>query len=203
MLGRRANKHRWADSPEILTSIKGPWQKFKKADWNFARYEEAILKRPCDPEEVIYCVIDFCIALHSLNDWASKAVKKASRSPNDSKAHFSFSDFEHLLKEEIRWQPAIKAIADTAKHGEYRDTGWPNGVLQVAPFYPDSLMQAFDACEDGMETFQLIHEHRDVVWWDVALRQVGDQTAVRGYTAFGDALDAWKSILENVGLKEN
>jgi hypothetical protein len=47
-----------------------------------------------------------------------------------------------------------------------------------------------------------MHKHRDVAWWDVALRQHGAESATPGYEALGDALDQWAAILEDLGYED-
>jgi hypothetical protein len=75
----RRTAHPWANHPEILTSISSPWQKFRKADWNFSRYEEEVLRRPCDSEAVVFTALDFCVSIVSLRDWTRKALTRDVR----------------------------------------------------------------------------------------------------------------------------
>jgi len=201
-MNRRANGiHPWANHPELLTSIRSPWDKFRKADWNFGRYEDAILARPCDAEAVVYTALDFCVAIVALRDWTKKTLTRDVRSGAKSlpTGMTAIDDFVRWVERRVPWQSAIEAIANTIKHADYRDKGWEKGTAMVASFVPGPLQARKDACADGLELFGFMHEHSDVAWWDIALRQVPSPDAEPGYVAFGDALDEWRAILDQLG----
>lgn len=201
MTRRTERAHQWADHPELLTSIRSPWEKFRKADWNFERYELAVHARPCDSEAVVYTALDFCVAIVALRDWTKKTFKRDVRqSGKPLPAGMTSSDeFPNWVAARVPWQPAIELIANTLKHADYRDTGWKNGTAMVTSFVPTSLQEAKDACKDGWELFGFIHQHRMVAWYDIALRQLPSTNAVPGLRAFADALDGWRAILDELG----
>lgn len=202
---RRAGPHPWANHPELLTSIRSPWEKFRKADWNFGRYEDAVFARPCDSETVMYAALDFCVTVVSLRDWTRKTLTRDVR--NNDKAlpagMTSLDDFAAFVTDRVQWQAAIEAIANTTKHAEYRDAGWPMGVARPASFFPEDLRAEHEACKDGLELFALLHKHREVAWWDISLRQHPSEEAKPGYVAFGDALDQWKALLQELGYQDD
>ncbi len=109
--------------------------------------------------------------------------------------------FHDYVCERVPWQQAIEAIANTVKHAEYRDAGWPKGVAMPASFFPDNLKEEHEACKDGLELFALLHKHKDVAWWDIALRQHPSNDATCGYVAFGDALEEWENLLKHLGYE--
>lgn len=153
----------------------------------------------------MYSALDFCIAIVSLRDWTKKMLTRDVRLngkalPDGMPA---LEDFSTLIAERVSWQAAIEAIANTTKHAEYRDAGWPMGTAMPASFFPPFLKAEHDACKDGLELFALMHKHRDVVWWDVALRQHPSEEAAPGYVAFGDALDHWEALLKELGYEED
>jgi hypothetical protein len=202
-VGRRGERHEWADHPELLTSLRTPWDKFRKADWNFSRYEDELFKRPCNFENVSFAALDLCVALTSLRDWTKKALTRDVRAgvrdlPNGL---IKLDDWPSYIDRKIPWMSAIEAIANTTKHAEYRDIGWPRGIAMLATFVPPNLSDEKDACEDGLALFGFMHRYRDVAWWDIALRQHGDHEATPGYEAFGDALEAWEQLLISCGFK--
>jgi hypothetical protein len=201
MTRRIAGPHPWANHPELLTSIRSPWEKFRKADWNFDRYEDAILARPCDSEAVTYTALDFCVAMVALRDWTKRAFTRDVRAGGKSlpAGMATIEEFPAWVAARVPWQAAIEAIANTIKHADYRDTGWEKGTAMVATFVPDLLQAEMDACKDGLELFAFMHQHKAVAWWDIALRQVPSSEAERGYLAFGDALDEWRAILDELG----
>lgn len=103
----------------------------------------------------------------------------------------------------VPWQSAVEAIGNTIKHAEYRDSGWPKGIAMPASFVPEHLKSERDACNDGLELFSLLHKHRDVAWWDIALRQHPSDDATPGYVAFGDVLENWESLLKELGYQRD
>lgn len=201
-MSRRTKPHPWAKHPDLLTSIRSPWEHFTKVDWNYSRYEAAIFQRPCDSEAVVYTAIDLSVAIVSLRDWTRMWILREKR--NESlKLPFDIRRSENFSKwvcERVTWQPAIEAVANTAKHGEYRDRGWEQGVAMPATFVPETLRTEHDACSDGIELFAFMHKHREEAWWDIAFRQHPSDHAEPGYVVFGNVLDGWKAILEELDL---
>ncbi|WP_298745371.1 hypothetical protein [uncultured Brevundimonas sp.] len=204
-MSRRTKSHPWASHPELLTSIRSPWEKFRKADWNFARYETAVFARPCDTEEVMYSALDYCVAITALRDWTRKTLIRDVRQSGKALpvGMATVEDFTKFVGDRVPWQPAIEAIANTVKHAEYRDTGWPMGIAAPATFVPPSLKAGHDSCKDGVELFVFMHKHSDVTWWDISLRQHPSDEATPGYVALGDALDQWGTILSELGYRED
>lgn len=202
---RRTGPHPWANHPELLTSIRTPWEKYRKADWNFARYEDAVFARPCDTEAVMYSALDFCVALVGLRDWTRKSLTRDIRQNGKKlpEGMTALDDFQSFVAERVPWQTAIEAIANTTKHAEYRDAGWPFGIAMPASFFPPFLKSEHESCKDGLELFAFMHKHRDVTWWDVSLRQHPSDEATPGYEAFGDALDQWGAILKELEYQES
>ena len=203
-MSTRGTPHIWANHPELLTSIRSPWEKFQKADWNFSRYEDAIFARPCDAETVVYCALDFCVALVSLRDWTRKTFVRDVRSGDKAlpSGMAAVDDFETYVAARVPWQPAIEAIANTIKHADYRDKGWPMGTAMISTFVPPTIQAEKDACDNGLDLFAFMHKHRDIAWWDIALRQHPAKDAEPGYVAFGDALEQWRDILKDLGYAE-
>jgi hypothetical protein len=197
---RTSGSHPWANHPELLTSIRSPWDKFRKADWNFDRYEDAIMARPCDGEAVFYTALDFCVAMVALRDWTRKTLTRDVRQNGKAlpAGMATLNEFPAFIAARVPWQPAIEAIANTIKHADYRDTGWENGTAMVASFVPDPLQAGKDTCEDGLELFGFMHQHKDVTWWDIALRQLPSIDAEPAYVAFGDALEEWRALLNEL-----
>ncbi len=204
-MARRTHSHPWADHPNLLTSIRSPWEHFRKVDWNFSRYENATFARPCDAEAVVYTALDYAISVVSLRDWTRRSLIQAKRAagllfPADFP---NAADFNSWVRTRIPWQPAVEAIANTAKHGEYRDEGWSDGTAMPATFVPENLRAEHDACVDGHELFAFINRHKEAVWWDIAFRQIPSESAEPGYVVFGDVLDGWKALLGELGFEED
>ncbi|WP_301749361.1 hypothetical protein [uncultured Erythrobacter sp.] len=201
-MGRRTERHEWADHPELLTSLRTPWDKFRKADWNFSRYEYEVSKRPCHIEDVSFAALDFCVSLTALRDWTKTALAKDCRAGRRTlpSGLGNLDDWQQFLGGAIPWLSAIEAIANTTKHGKYRDDGWPKGIAMLATFVPPHLEEEKDNCQDGLALFNFMQRYWDVAWWDIALRQHGQKEATPGNVAFREALDAWQTLLTDCGF---
>ena len=204
-MANRSQLHPWANHPELLTSIRTPREKYQKAEWNFRRFEDEVLKRPCDAESVMYSALDFCVTIVGLRDWTKKALTRDVR--HDGKALPSglatLDDFPSFVAQKVPWQAAIEAIANTTKHAQYRDEGWPSGVAMPSPFCPQTLKDESEACENVVEHFHFMNRHSDVTWWDVALRQHPSGEPTPGHVAFGDALEGWGVVLNELGYQDD
>jgi hypothetical protein len=178
---------------------------YRKADWNFTRYEDAVFARPSDAETVVYTALDFCVAIVALRDWTRKRLAREIREVRRvlPAGITKLDEFSIFVAERVRWQPAIEAIANTSKHAEYRDTGWEKGIAAPASFFPENLRAEHEACTDGVQLFAFMHRHRDVTWWDLSLRQHREENATPGYEALGHALDQWGEILTDFGFRED
>ena len=103
-MGRRTERHEWADHPELLTSLRTPWDKFRKADWNFSRYEDEVFKRPCHFENVSFAALDLCVSLTALRDWTKKALTKDFRAgrPKLPLGLSNLDELQQFLREQSR-----------------------------------------------------------------------------------------------------
>lgn len=178
---------------------------YRKADWNFARYEEAVFARPCDAETLMYTALDFSVAIVGLRDWVRKKLVRDVRQNGKvlPTGMAALDEFASFVATRVPWQAAIEAIANTTKHAEYRDGGWERGIAMPASFFPEYLRGEHEACINGVQLFAFMHKHREVTWWDLSLRQHGEENATPGYDALGDALDQWGQILRELGYQEN
>ena len=204
-MARRSKPHPWADRPDLLTSIRSPWDHYRKLDWNFSRYEDATFARPCDSEAVVYTALDFAVSVLSLRDWTKRWLIRQSRGQMRSPplGMDRFEDFDDWVRAKIPWQKAVEAIANTTKHGQYRDSGWEQGIAMPESFFPETLREEHEACDDGLELFVFMHKHREQVWWDIAFRQGSSANAEPGCNVLGSVLDGWKSILTELDLVED
>jgi hypothetical protein len=85
---RRTDQNAWANHPE-LTMIKSPWEKYRKTDWNFSQYEDAVFARPCNAETVMYAALDFCVSVVSLRDWTRRTLVR-DVDPGQERSGFVF-----------------------------------------------------------------------------------------------------------------
>jgi hypothetical protein len=184
--------------------MRSAGEKYRKAEWNFTRYEDAVFARPCDAETVMYTALDFSVAVVGLRDWTRKQLTRDVRQSDKSlpTGMGSLDDFSAYVAARVPWQPAIEAIANTTKHAEYRDNGWENGIAMPATFFPESLRSEHEACASGAQLLAFMHKHREVTWWDLSLRQHGSDDATPGYVALGDVLDQWGEILKDLYYRE-
>jgi hypothetical protein len=194
---RRSRESPYRNSPDLLTTFNTVGEKFRKFEWNFDRYEDAILKRPCDPDQVMFTALDLCVAATALRDWAKlRFVREVREGRSPQEPLRTEEDALACIYKEIRWQGAMDSIARALKHGTYDDASWPKGVAFPATFMPGNLQSELDSLSDGLEVLRYMHANRDKAWWDINLMEMGATEGTPGYIAFGDAVDDWQALLK-------
>lgn len=201
---RRSRESKYRDHPSLLTTFNSIGEKFRKFEWNFERYEDAILKRPCDPDEVMFTVLDLCVASSALRDWAKLRFLRESRAGRSPEPTLTTED--DVLKyiyANVRWQAAMDSIARALKHGTYDDATWPKGTAFPATFMPGDLQNDLDSLNDGIDVLRYMHANRDKAWWDINLIEIGAEQGTPGYIAFGDAVNDWQTLLNQWGFLDS
>lgn len=198
---RRVKENPYRDHPNLLTTLNSVAEKYRKLEWNFERYEDAVLRRPCDPDDVMFTALDFCVAATALRDWTKLRFRQEARAGNSFNSELATEDdvLTHIYRT-VRWQGAIDSISRAIKHGTYDDTSWREGVAFPATFMPGDRQPEIDSLEDGVAILHYMHANRAVAWWDVNLIKMGDEEGTPGYIAFGDALEDWQKLLERWGF---
>jgi hypothetical protein len=188
-------EHEWAKHPTLLTNISSVADLLLKLDWNLERFQQEVERRPCDSEGVAYAAIDYCVTSVALRDWFLdlQVVDPATQLP-----------WSHeTLRSRVEWLAACENIANTAKHGSYRDDNWSNGIAPLQVRVPDHLVAERDACADGLELFGFIHRYREQAWWDIFLHKAKQDEGTDGWFAFGKNFDDWQQLLRSLKLEDD
>lgn len=190
MVSRREGRSgsAWKAYPELLTFISSVGQKLEKLTWNFSRYEGEIFRRPCNLESVNFAALDFCVAAVSLRDWVKIEVLRFARANPAIDLPQEESSFYSLIKARIRWQHVIEAVANASKHGTYDDRQFEGGVVQPTQMIPPIVDELTESPVDLT----------DVSWYDLLIQQRGSDEATPGYVAFGEALEDWETLINEL-----
>ena len=99
--------------------------------WIKLRWEANLIKaahaaRPVDAIALMFAAINFAITSKSLEDWVCIELHQ-----RDRKSGFNVGKFRKDIVNAVPMQPAFRDIANTAKHGQYRDQNWIGGTVEL------------------------------------------------------------------------
>lgn len=101
-----------------------------KLYWNWDRYHDE-LERSIDGRSVGIAALDYAKTAIALKDWVNQTITQRNRSEGARTAK--------LTDDDIRWQGAIRAIANAAKHGGCDDKAWPGGWTTMGIVAPEEM----------------------------------------------------------------
>ena len=97
-----------------------------KLRWEANLINDAHAKRPVDAISLMFCTINFAITARALEDWVSKELQK-----RDKRSGFNAGKYRKDIEAAVPMQPAFRDIANTAKHGAYREENWIGGTVEL------------------------------------------------------------------------
>ena len=114
---------------KLLPLIDGVPHLWVKLGWEANRLKISCESTPFDVDGLVFGAINFAITSQSLEDWTIKTLVSRNRRSGAT---------EEALRDEIAkavpMQPAFRDIANTAKHGAYRDSQWLGGAVELVHF---------------------------------------------------------------------
>ena len=114
-----------------LTAVVGsPKDLCDKLHWNWERYHDE-LDHSTDGRSVGFAALDYAKTAIALHDWVNLIITQRNRSDG--------TEIAKLVDDDIRWQGAIRAVANAAKHGRFDDKAWPGGWATMGIVAPDEL----------------------------------------------------------------
>ncbi|MDG2522961.1 hypothetical protein P7B02_15605 [Caulobacter segnis] len=155
---------------------------------------------PDEPEPLCYAAINVCIAAQSLPDWVEATLVKRQRRGGPK---FNKAAFKALVAQELPTQAVCEAIANTAKHANLRQSGWPGGEVRLIWYEGDEdippgyVLEHFskdpDRCSVAVSSFDALCSG----WWRVLekMQMTEDAPAMPKWRqrqvrrTFGQALD--------------
>lgn len=97
-----------------------------KLSWEANLIKDAHAKRPVDAVSLMFGAINFAITSRALEDWVCKELHHRNR-----KSGFNSAKFRKDVLVAVPMQPAFRDIANTAKHGQYREENWIGGTVEL------------------------------------------------------------------------
>lgn len=97
-----------------------------KLRWEANCIKEAHAKRPVDAISLMFSAINFAVTARALEDWVSKELQQRNR-----RTGFNAAKYRKDIQAVVPMQPAFRDIANTAKHGAYREENWIGGTVEL------------------------------------------------------------------------
>lgn len=130
------NRHEWAGEPGRLIIHDDPYDIWSKLSWEANEFylRRTDEERPLDIDGVVYLLQNACISAVAVVEWLALEAKQTIRKGGD---RFASEEFD---AEVACWIPNFqlaRAIANTFKHGEYRDEGWGTAEMILETIFND------------------------------------------------------------------
>ncbi|WP_246806901.1 hypothetical protein [Ensifer sp. ENS04] len=151
-------------------------QMWEKLAWDIDVFEDIQRHYPSEKQPLAYAAINICIAAESLRDWVIETIR--SQSPADSKP--PRDSIRDRLAADIPQMHMCTAIANTAKHHNFREGRWTGGRVEIA---------WDEGGEDMPSGFALYHID-------------GNGRSKLAFSSFKALKDAWWNTLVAEGLAE-
>lgn len=126
MVAYRASASATHPPNKLLVIAGGAQHIWIKLRWEANRLDEARRATPFDLVALIYGAMNFAITAQSLEDWVVKALMQ-----RDRRLGQTAKTIREAIAAAVPLQPAFRNIANTAKHGEYRDENWLGGTVEL------------------------------------------------------------------------
>lgn len=113
--------------PERLTALVPAFgHMWLKLMWERDQLNAARTAKPFDANALIFGALNFAITAQSLEEWVWPVIlAKRGRKSIDQ------AEFRAEVAVAVPMQPAFRDIANTTKHGSYRDDNWPEGTVEL------------------------------------------------------------------------
>jgi hypothetical protein len=116
--------------PERLTALLPAFgHMWLKLMWERDRLNAARIAKPFDADALIFGALNFAITAQSLEEWVWPTIQ-AKR----GRKNIDLVGFKAEVAAAVPMQPAFRDIANTAKHGTYRDENWAEGTVELSYF---------------------------------------------------------------------
>jgi hypothetical protein len=164
--------HRRAYQPGRLVVHDDPYDIYAKLNWEANEFElkRTSPEKPIDIDGVVYLLHNACISAVSLVEWLQIAARRAGRADGRQ------LDEDRLRAEIELWLPNIRlarAIANTFKHGTYRDEGWGDAEIRLEILF-DAEQHSRLARVQGTDAFDAVYAD-EAAEADFAIAFVRDQ----------------------------
>lgn len=123
----RQQNEKSAAGPERLTALLPEYgHMWLKLMWERDRLNAARTAKPFDANTLIFGALNFAITAQSLEEWVWPVIQTKRGRKN-----IDLTAFRAEVAVVVPMQPAFRDIANTTKHGRYRDENWAEGMVQL------------------------------------------------------------------------
>jgi hypothetical protein len=162
-VGRRVKQdHRWAGEPGRLIAHDNPYDIWGKLDWEASKF--AALKAsspPLDIDGIVYLLQNACISAVAAVEWLDQSGKRAAR---EAGREWDGAAFLRAVENTLPELPLARAIANTFKHGTYRDEGWGDAEIRLDVLFSSSQrahLKELEGTEDFDAAYAEASAHAD------------------------------------------
>lgn len=101
---------------------------WEKMYWDMEVFSDIQRSYPDEGQPLVYAALNACIAAWSLETWARNSFVSGypQKEKQDRRKYF-----DRVLANMIPLQAMCSVVANTAKHGAHRDSGWDGGSLSL------------------------------------------------------------------------
>jgi hypothetical protein len=153
----------------VIGTVVEMWEKLA---WDIDIFEDIQRRYPDETQPLAYAAINVCIAAASLGDWVLKTIEPQFSAESASR-------IRDQIAAQVPELNMCRAIANTAKHLEYKESRWAGGRV-------DLVWEEGD--EYGPPGYALYHVHND------------GQSMTLAFNSFQALKEAWWKTLVAEGL---
>jgi hypothetical protein len=158
--------------------IGGAADMWSKLAWDADVCRDVQVSYPNERQPLAYAAINVCIAAQSLRDWVESELAGQAKAAG---AQFDETAHRKAMHATVPEQAMCEAIANTAKHANYRDGRWPGGRVSL------DWQEGDEDCPPG---YMLHHIHG------------GSQRGALAVNSFEALCGNWWTFLTALGLAQ-
>ena len=114
----------------LTAVIQKPRDMLDKLHWNWERYSDE-LRFSADGKSVGFAALDYAKTAVALQEWVNFLIAQQNRRDG--------TDIAKVDDDDIRWQGAVRTIANATKHARFNDDHWPGGRTTMGIVAPEEL----------------------------------------------------------------
>jgi hypothetical protein len=154
---RRSARHPWAGQPGRLVIHDDPYDILAKLNWEANEFHlKRSDERPIEFDGMVYLLQNACISAVAVVEWLRLAATQSARQANRP---FAREMFESAVDAALPDLPLAQAVANTFKHGEYRDTGLGNVEIRLESLFTRRQLARLAAAQNT-ERFDDVYEEQ-------------------------------------------
>ena len=145
MTDRTSRAHRWEGEPGRLLGLEGPYDLWGKLAWEAGQFTALRASDPpVDIDGMVYLIQSACLSAVAAVEWLRNGRSAAARPRGRA---WDADGFERAVARELPDLPLARAVANTLRHGRYRDEGWGDAQIRLEPIFTAAQRERVSAAE--------------------------------------------------------